>query len=47
MHIYEKGGHGFGLGREGTNKDWPKACEKWLEMNGYCSIKNVSQKIIK
>ncbi|MEY4085235.1 MAG: hypothetical protein RL074_1022 [Bacteroidota bacterium] len=47
MHIYEKGGHGFGLGREGTNKDWPKACEKWLEMNGYCSIKNVRQKIIK
>jgi acetyl esterase/lipase len=47
MHIYEKGGHGFGLGTNGTNKDWTKACEKWLEMNGYCSIKNVSQKIIK
>lgn len=35
MHIYETGGHGFGLGTEGTNKDWPKACEKWLDTNGY------------
>ncbi len=35
MHIYESGGHGFGLGTEGTNKDWPKACEKWLDTNGY------------
>ena len=35
IHVYEKGGHGFGLGREGTNKDWPKACEKWLVQNGY------------
>ena len=35
MHVYEKGGHGFGLGTEGTNKDWPKACEKWLEANGF------------
>lgn len=35
MHIYEKGGHGFGLGTTGTNTDWPKACEKWLKMNEY------------
>ncbi|WP_310595169.1 alpha/beta hydrolase [Flavobacterium sp.] len=35
MHIYEKGGHGFGLGRDGTNKDWPKACEKWLTENNF------------
>lgn len=33
MHIYEKGGHGFGLGTKGTNTDWPKACEKWLADN--------------
>ena len=35
MHIYENGGHGFGLGIEGTNKYWPKDCENWLVANGY------------
>jgi acetyl esterase/lipase len=35
MHVYEKGGHGFGLGVEGTHKEWPKACEKWLLANGF------------
>lgn len=31
MHIYEDGGHGFGLGTKGTNTNWPKACEAWLK----------------
>lgn len=35
MHIYENGGHGFGLGIQGTNKNWPTACEKWLVSNGF------------
>jgi acetyl esterase/lipase len=35
MHIYENGGHGFGLGVQGTNKNWSKACEKWLISNGF------------
>ncbi len=35
MHIYENGGHGFGLGVQGTNINWPKACEKWMATNGY------------
>ena len=30
MHLYETGGHGFGLGEGGTNKNWPLACEKWM-----------------
>lgn len=35
LHIYEKGGHGFGLGHEGeTNSDWSKACAHWLEQIG-------------
>lgn len=34
MHLYENGGHGFGLGVAGTNKNWPNACEKWLAANG-------------
>ncbi|KJD34759.1 beta-galactosidase [Tamlana nanhaiensis] len=33
MHIYEDGGHGFGLGRTGTHTNWPKACEQWLIAN--------------
>jgi acetyl esterase/lipase len=35
MHLYENGGHGFGLGTDGTNKNWSKACEKWLISNGF------------
>lgn len=35
MHVYESGGHGFGLGTQGTNTTWPKACEKWLATNGF------------
>jgi dipeptidyl aminopeptidase/acylaminoacyl peptidase len=33
MHLYENGGHGFGLGTKGTHTEWPKACEKWLTEN--------------
>ncbi len=35
MHIYEKGGHGFGLGVEGTTKYWTIDCENWLIANEY------------
>lgn len=41
IHIYENGGHGFGLGTKGTHTDWPKTCEKWLFENNYInSLKN-------
>ena len=30
MHVYETGGHGFSLGDDGTNQNWPLACEKWM-----------------
>jgi acetyl esterase/lipase len=33
MHLYENGGHGFGLGVKGTNASWPETCEKWLAAN--------------
>ncbi|MGQ7945478.1 alpha/beta hydrolase [Flavobacterium sp. WC2509] len=33
MHLYQNGGHGFGLGTKGTNTDWPTACEHWLVAN--------------
>lgn len=41
MHIYENGGHGFGLGRFGTHLNWPKACEDWLVANKFIPEKEV------
>ena len=35
MHIYEKGGHGFGLGIIDTSKNWTNDCENWLKSNNY------------
>jgi acetyl esterase/lipase len=35
LHLYEKGGHGFGLGLLDTSKNWTKDCENWLKCNGY------------
>ncbi|PJJ07804.1 acetyl esterase/lipase [Flavobacterium sp. 1] len=32
LHIYQSGGHGYGLGRsKNTESSWPEACRKWLE----------------
>ncbi|PKD17706.1 beta-galactosidase [Salegentibacter salinarum] len=33
MHIFEDGGHGFGLGKKGTNTFWPNNLEKWLDQH--------------
>ncbi len=36
MHVYQKGGHGFGLGKENsTESSWPASCIKWLKVNGW------------
>jgi acetyl esterase/lipase len=36
LHIYEKGGHGYGLGRNlGTESNWPEDCKNWLKARGY------------
>ena len=35
LHIFEKGGHGFGLGRENTTTvNWPFLCSEWLKATG-------------
>lgn len=40
LHIYQTGGHGYGLGRsDNTESSWPDACRKWLEARGFISIK--------
>ena len=41
MHLYENGGHGFGLGRFGTHLNWPKACENWLISNKFIPEKQI------
>jgi acetyl esterase/lipase len=34
MHIFEKGGHGFGLDQmKGTALSWPDRCKGWLEQH--------------
>lgn len=37
LHIYQQGGHGFGLAAnsKGTESGWPDACLKWLKFNGF------------
>lgn len=35
LHIYQTGGHGYGLGKStNTESTWPEACRKWLESRG-------------
>ena len=36
LHVYERGGHGYGMGIEGnTESAWPEACLKWMETKGW------------
>lgn len=36
LHIYQQGGHGYGLGRgDNTETNWPKTCKKWLKARGF------------
>lgn len=36
LHIYQKGGHGYGLGEHlGPPPRWPDACKKWMTERGY------------
>jgi len=35
LHLYEKGGHGFGLGVNFTSLYWTVQCEQWLKANHF------------
>jgi acetyl esterase/lipase len=36
LHLYLKGSHGFGLGRDGlAASTWPKRCEDWMKAQGF------------
>ncbi len=40
FHAYQKGGHGFGLGRSGTTtQGWFDGLVRWMEMNGFLKAK--------
>ncbi|HEX9150980.1 MAG TPA: alpha/beta hydrolase-fold protein [Flavobacterium sp.] len=45
LHIYEHGGHGYGLGKKntGTESTWTEACRKWLEARGYIGEKGAKE----
>ncbi|MDT0686453.1 alpha/beta hydrolase [Autumnicola psychrophila] len=47
LHIYEKGGHGFGLGHDGTQQYWPATLEKWLQQHSYLKFSENSSKDLK
>lgn len=42
LHIYERGGHGYGLAKwsAGTESTWSDACEKWLKVKGLLNVQN-------
>lgn len=35
MHVYQKGGHGFGMNNKTTDSHWMDACRAWLISNGW------------
>jgi acetyl esterase/lipase len=35
LHIYQEGGHGFGLTNLTTADDWFRSCSNWLQSNGW------------
>lgn len=40
LHIYQSGGHGYGLGRsENTESTWPESCRRWLKARGFLTMK--------
>ncbi len=35
MHIYQNGGHGFGMQNPTTKDEWMERCKNWLDKNGW------------
>jgi len=35
LHIYQTGGHGFGLHRQNTSDEWMDRCFDWMKVNGW------------
>lgn len=39
LHIYQRGGHGFGLHNKTTKDDWFERCKNWMDANQWLSAK--------
>lgn len=39
MHIYQNGGHGFGLNNKTTDDKWFERCKNWMLANNWISLK--------
>jgi len=35
LHIYQRGGHGFGLNNKTTSDNWMDRCKNWMSANGW------------
>ena len=35
LHIYERGGHGFGMYNKTTKEEWMDRAKNWMESNGW------------
>jgi acetyl esterase/lipase len=35
MHIYQNGGHGFGMVNKTTDQRWMDKCRSWMKSNGW------------
>jgi acetyl esterase/lipase len=35
LHIYQKGGHGFGMNNKTTKDNWMESCKNWMDANGW------------
>ena len=39
LHLYQAGGHGFGLVNKTTKEEWFEACKHWMDANGWLTAK--------
>jgi len=39
LHLYQAGGHGFGLNNKTTKDDWFERCKNWMDANGWLGAK--------
>jgi len=35
LHIYQSGGHGFGMKQKNKNEKWMERCRNWMELRGW------------
>ena len=39
LHLYQAGGHGFGLNNKTTKDEWFERCKNWMDANGWLAAK--------